>query len=149
MSTRAAAPGTPSPRPSGSAGELIDAGADVWFGTLACGAIVDVGQVRGVVVATPQGRGVVLATTVIDATGNANVAACAAAPTQYGISALGSLNVQIAGFPPRPLGATFVNTCYTMVDDTDVLDVWHLMAFKRIDWAQDAGLRRGPTGRFT
>jgi flavin-dependent dehydrogenase len=123
--------------------ELIDAGADVWFGTLACGAIVDAGQVRGVVVATPQGRGVVLATTVIDATGNANVAACASAPTHYGISALGSLNVQIAGFPPRPLGASFVNTCYTMVDDTDVLDVWHLMAFKRIDWrktpAFDAG----------
>jgi len=123
--------------------ELIAAGADVWFGTLACGAIVDAGQVRGVVVATPQGRGVVLATAVIDATGNANVAAGAAAPTQYSISARGSLNVQIAGFPPRPLASTFVNTCYTMVDDTDVLDVWHLMATKRIEWrktpAFDAG----------
>ncbi len=123
--------------------ELLGAGADVWFGVLACGAIVAAGQVRGVVVATPQGRGVVLATTVIDATGNANVAACAAASTQYGISDRGSLNVQIAGFPPRPLGASFVNTCYTMVDDTDVLDVWHLMASQRIDWRKtpvfDAG----------
>ena len=89
------------------------------------------GQVRGVVVATPQGRGVVLASTVVDATGNADIAACAGAKTQYGISELGSLNVQVAGFPRRPVGQSVVNTCYTLVDDTDVLDVWHLMAWRR------------------
>ena len=81
--------------------------------------------------ATPLGRGVVLASTVIDATGNADVAAWAGAQTQFGISENGSLNVQIAGFPERPLQRSYVNTCYTMVDDTDVLDVWHLMAWKR------------------
>lgn len=106
-------------------------GADVWFGVLACGALVHEGQVRGVVAATPQGRGVVLAPTVIDASGNADIAACAGAQTQYGISDKGALNVQIAGFPQRPLGQSYVNTCYTMVDDTDVLDVWHLMVWKR------------------
>lgn len=112
--------------------ELALCGADVWFGTLACGALVDDGQVRGVVVATPQGRGVVLASTVIDATGDADLAAWAGAATQYGISEKGALNVQIAGFPQRPLGQSYVNTCYTMVDDSDVVDVWHLMAWKRI-----------------
>jgi len=111
--------------------ELIDAGADVWFGTLACGAVADEGQVRGVVVATPFGRGAVLADVVIDASGNSDVAACAGAKTRYGISEQGSLNVQIAGFPDRPLGKSYVNTCYTLVDDTDVLDVWHLMTWKR------------------
>lgn len=111
--------------------ELRRHSADVWFGTLGCGTLVREGHVCGVVVATPQGRGVVLASTVIDATGNANIAAYAHAPTQYSISSRGSLNVQIAGFPERPMRQSVVNTCYTMVDDTDVLDVWHLMAWKR------------------
>ena len=113
--------------------ELADCGAEVWFGVLACGALVDGEQVRGVVVATPEGRGVVLASTVIDATGNADLAAWAGAPTQYGISETGALNVQIAGFPQRPLGQSYVNTCYTMVDDSDVVDVWHLMVWKRME----------------
>ncbi len=111
--------------------ELRRSGADVWFGTLGCGALAEDGRVRGVVVATPRGRGAVLAATVIDATGNADIAACAGAPKQYSISEMGSLNVQIAGFPERPLKRSYVNTCYTMVDDTDVLDVWHLMAWRR------------------
>jgi len=111
--------------------ELRRHGADVWFGVLGCGALTRDGQVHGVVVATPQGRGAILAATVIDATGNADVAACAGAPTQYSISEAGSLNVQIAGFPERPMKRSYVNTCYTMVDDTDVLDVWHLMVWRR------------------
>ena len=111
--------------------ELRGSGAEVWLGALGCGVVVRQQQVCGVIVATPQGRGVVLATTVVDATGNANIAAWAGAETQYSISNLGALNVQIAGFPQRPLGNSYVNTCYTMVDDTDVLDVWHLMAWKR------------------
>ena len=119
-------------------GELTSSGAEVWFGALVCGALCDAGQVRGVVVATPQGRGAVLATTVVDATGNCDVAACAQAPTEYGVSARGSLNVQIAGFPERPLKQSYVNTCFTMVDDTDVLDVWHLMVWKR------TGVRKAP-----
>jgi len=112
--------------------ELIDSGADVWFRTLGCGAVVESGKVRGVVVATPWGRGVVLADVVVDATGNADVAACAGARTQYSISDRGSLNVQVAGFPDRPMKRSYVNTCYTLVDDTDVLDVWHLMTWKRV-----------------
>ena len=111
--------------------ELRSSGAEVWFGSLGCGALVRDGQVCGVVVATPQGRGAVLATTVVDATGNADIAAWAGAETEYSISDTESLNVQIAGFPERPVGNSYVNTCYTMVDDTDVLDVSHLMAWKR------------------
>jgi flavin-dependent dehydrogenase len=111
--------------------ELRRSGADVWFGVAGCGALESNSQVRGVVVATPHGRGAILASTVIDATGNADIAACAGAQTQYSVSEAGSLNVQIAGFPERPMKRSYVNTCYTMVDDTDVLDVWHLMAWRR------------------
>lgn len=111
--------------------ELTRNGAEVWFGTLGCGALTGNGRVRGVVVATQHGRGAILASSIIDATGNADIAACAGAQTQYSVSEAGSLNVQIAGFPLRPMKRSVVNTCYTMVDDTDVLDVWHLMVWKR------------------
>jgi len=116
--------------------ELTAAGADVWLGAMGCGALVQDGKVCGVVVATPWGRGAVLASTVVDATGNCDIAACAGAETEFAISTRGSLNVQIAGFPERPLGQSYVNTCYTMVDDTDALDVWHLMAWRRTHASQ-------------
>ncbi|MHC4677568.1 MAG: FAD-dependent oxidoreductase [Planctomycetota bacterium] len=115
--------------------ELIRNGVDVWLCSFGCGAIVAGGAVRGVVVATPQGRGVVLAKTVIDATGNSDIAFCAGAKTQFSVSTLGVLSVQLAGFPHRNLGDNYNNTCYTMVDDTDVVDVWHLMASMRMAYS--------------
>ncbi len=119
--------------------ELIKNGADVWFCSFGCGAIVADGRVTGVVVATPQGRGVVLAKTVIDATGNSDIAFCAGAETQFSVSALGVLSVQLAGFPHRNLGDNYNNTCYTMVDDTDVVDVWHLMTSMRMAYGEPPG----------
>ena len=119
--------------------ELLKTGADVWFCSFGCGAIVADGRVTGVVVATPQGRGVVLAKTVIDATGNADIAFCAGAQTQFSVSALGVLSVQLAGFPHRNLGDNYNNTCYTMVDDTDAVDVWHLMTSMRLAYGKSQG----------
>jgi len=107
--------------------ELLKSGAEIWFGCLGCGALMDGNKVSGAVVATPFGRGVVRAGVVIDATGNADVAAAAGAPTQFSISALGDLNVQMAGYPHRNLGDSYNNTCYAMVDDRDVFDRWHLL----------------------
>jgi len=121
--------------------QLISNGADVWFCSFGCGAIVADGRVTGVVVATPQGRGAVLAKTVVDATGNSDIAFCAGAETQFSISSLGVLSVQLAGFPHRNLGDSYNNTCYTMVDDTDVVDVWHLMTSMRIAYGGQQGLQ--------
>lgn len=112
--------------------ELQRLGADVWFRSFGCGALVEGSQVKGVVVATPQGRGVVLAEVVIDATGNSDVAHCAGAATQFSISSHGSLSVQLAGYPHRNLGDSYNNTCFTMVDDTDAFDIWHLMTYNRL-----------------
>jgi hypothetical protein len=106
--------------------ELLKAGAEVWFGCLGCGAVMENGKVGGVVVATPQGRGVVLAKTVVDATGNADIADCAGAATQFGVAQGGMLSVQLAGYPHRNLGDSVNNTCFALVDDTSVVDVWHL-----------------------
>ena len=105
--------------------QIRQAKADIWFGAVGCGALVHNGKVRGAVVATPDGRGVVLADVVIDATGNADVAAAAGAPC---IVTQGDfLAVQGTGLPPHALGATYTNTDYTFVDDSDMVDQWRLM----------------------
>ena len=111
--------------------ELRKAGADIWFGSFGCGAVLNGNKVCGVVVATPYGRGAVLADVVIDATGNADIAAAAGAPTEFSISALGDLNVQVAGHPHRSLGEHHRNTAYLMTDDRDVFDFWHLLVSQR------------------
>ncbi len=105
------------------------AGADVWFGVLGCGAIVDRNRVRGVVVATPQGRCAVLARVVIDATGNADIAAAAGARCAYVDAS--DISMQLAGLPARQLGDSYVNTCYLYTDETDVVDQASLLVFAK------------------
>jgi len=109
--------------------ELLEAGAEIWFGTLGCGAFVHEGKVCGAVVATPQGRGVVLAEVVIDATGNADVAAAAGAETIY--TDAGEFGMQGTGLPGRRLGETYNNTDFTIVDETDMLDIWRTFVFSK------------------
>jgi len=58
---------------------LTDAGVEVWFDTLVCDAVMKGGRVAGVEVENKSGRGVLRAGCVIDATGDADVAARAGA----------------------------------------------------------------------
>ncbi len=111
--------------------ELGRSGADVWFETFAYGSIVTNGRVTGIAVATPFGPGIVEAGAVVDATGNADIAAAAGAATEFGLSAEGVPSAQLAGHPRRNLGDNYVNTCFALLDDTDARDVWHLMASTR------------------
>ncbi|MHC4117253.1 MAG: FAD-dependent oxidoreductase [Planctomycetota bacterium] len=135
--------------------ELRKAGADIWFGTLGCGAYVEGRNVRGVVVATPEGRGVILAKTVIDSTGNADIAASAGADCVYTDGT--SVAVQGTGLPGLRLGAGYTNTDWTFVDDGDMLDVWRafVVAKKKNSNAYDLGQlidtreRRRIVGEFT
>jgi len=135
--------------------ELRKAGADVWFGVLGCGAYVDGSDVKGVVVATPTGRGVILARTVIDSTGNADVAASAGALCVYTDGT--NVAVQGAGLPPLKIGAGYTNTDWTFIDDGDVLDIWRsfVVAKKKYKDAYDLGQlldtreRRRIVGDFT
>ena len=83
----------------------------------------------GAVVVTPYGRGVVLADVVIDATGNADIAAAAGAKCVYTDES--EFAMQGTGLPPRELGATYTNTDYTYTDETDLVDVWHLFVYAR------------------
>ncbi len=135
--------------------ELLKAGADIWFGSIGCGAFVDDGRVRGAVVATQQGRGVVLANVVIDATGAADVAAAAGAPCRN--TSGSEFAMQGTGLPPRQLGATYTNTDYTFTDETDMVDVWHLLVDGKQRYAAafdlgqlvDTRERRSVVGEFT
>jgi flavin-dependent dehydrogenase len=100
--------------------ELRKAGADLWYGALGCGAFVEGTRVKGVVVATPEGRGVVLAKVVVDATGNATIAAAAGASRVYVTGE--HIAVQGTGLPPWNLGARYTNTDFAFSDDLDVVD---------------------------
>lgn len=108
---------------------LLDAGGEIWFGTIGCGALVHEGQVIGAVVATPFGRGAVLADIVIDSTGNADIAAAAGAEIDY--TDAREFGMQGTGLPPRRLGANYTNTDFTLVDETDMLDIWHVFVYSK------------------
>jgi hypothetical protein len=115
------------------------AGTEIWFGVLGCGAYVEGQTVKGAVVATPFGRGVILAKTVIDSTGNADIAAAAGAPCDY--TSGDDVGVQGAGLPPLNLGANYTNTDWTFADDTDVVDFWQhfVTARQKFRGAYDVG----------
>ena len=119
--------------------QMRKAGADLWYGVLGCGALVEGNRVKGVVVATPQGRGVVLAKAVVDATGNATIAAAAGAPCVYITGE--HIAVQGTGLPPWNLEARYTNTDWTFIDDLDVVDSSYAFfaARKKFDKAYDLG----------
>lgn len=108
---------------------LRKAGADIWFAAAGVGTVVDVGRVKGVLVGTADGPLVVFAKTVVDATGNADMAAAAGAECRYMDGS--HVAVQGAGLPPKKLGAGYTNTDYTFIDETDVFDVWRVLVMAR------------------
>jgi len=120
-------------------GEIRKAGGDIWFGTLGCGALVENGKVKGAVVATPEGRGVLLCHTLIDGTGHADVAAAAGAECMYTDGE--HIALQGAGLPGTEPGATYINTDWTFVDESDMIDVWsaYVVAKDKYPGAYDLG----------
>lgn len=100
--------------------EIIKAGGEIWFGALVSGVHKTGTRVSGVIVNTPWGRGVVRAGCVIDASGNADVAAAAGA--QCLVVSDGDLAIQGSGLPSRPFLPGYHNTDYTFIDDCDLID---------------------------
>lgn len=98
------------------------AGTEIWLGALGCGTLVEDGRVTGVIVATPAGRGVVLAKSVIDATGNAEVAASAGSACVF--QGADEIALQGVGLSPRRLGASYINSDFGYVNDCDAADLW-------------------------
>ncbi|MFA7171794.1 MAG: FAD-dependent oxidoreductase [Kiritimatiellia bacterium] len=118
-----------------------EANVRVLFGTLAAGVVIDNGAVKGVVVVLPDGqRGVIRAQTVVDSTGNADIAAAAGAETEF-ITA-SEPAVQGAGLAPHVLGNSSSNTDVGFVNDTDVADIFFFARRARASMAAatwDAG----------
>ena len=97
-----------------------DSGVTVLFGALVCGAECVDGKLHSLKVATDYGLLEIRVTAVVDATGNADVAAAAGAETVF--VEPGPLSVQGAGLAPRPLGVGFVNSDFGYVDDSSAED---------------------------
>ncbi|MCL2742540.1 MAG: FAD-dependent oxidoreductase [Planctomycetaceae bacterium] len=139
--------------------KLAEAGADVWYGVLGTGAIVESGgstpRVKGVVIATPQGPKAVLTKNVIDATGNGDLAIAAGAETIFVDNA--EIAAQGHGLPPRHLGMSYTNTDYMYVEETDMEDLTHVFVYgkEKFPWSFDMGKiidsreRRIVVGDFT
>lgn len=114
--------------------ELLAAGGTVWFGATVSGAVTGgARRTAGVVVNTPWARGIVRAGVVIDATGNADVAAAAGAPCVT-VSAA-DLAVQGAGLAVRPWAPRYCNSDYTFADDSDLLDATRVFVMARRKFA--------------
>lgn len=111
--------------------QIRDAGGQIWFGVIGCGAYVEQGRVHGAAIATPMGRCVVRAQVVIDATGNADIAVAAGADSMYGGDSTG-IALQGTGLPRRPLSNSYVNTDYLLVDESDMVDTWRAFVGMRL-----------------
>ena len=99
------------------------AGAEVWYGTLVTGAVVENNRMSGVVVLTPLGnRGVIRCKVAIDATGNAVLPAMAGCETQF--INRDEIALQGVGQTPKTLGSSYTNTDIGFLDDTDAADMF-------------------------
>jgi ribulose 1,5-bisphosphate synthetase/thiazole synthase len=97
-------------------------GGEIWFGSMAVGAVMEGKRLRGLVVVTADGqRGVVLAKAVIDASGNADVAAAAGEPTEF--YRPDELINQGVGMAVIRLGEGGHNNDFSFVDDSDASDL--------------------------
>ncbi len=114
--------------------ELAKSGVETWYGVLATGTVTENGKelntVKGVLLATPFGPKAVLAKTVIDSTGNGDVAAAAGASMMFAEAGREPL-IQGAGLPPRDLGASYTNTDYMYVYENDMVDATHVFVYAK------------------
>jgi len=100
--------------------ELTRADGEAWFGVIAHGALVKGKNVCGVIVATPCGPGAVLAGTVIDATGNADIAGVAGAGIRYLDD---DFVLQESHYASREIGASYINGGRPPCDDSDLMQL--------------------------
>jgi hypothetical protein len=101
---------------------LRDAGGTAWLGSYAFGVRISGNQVDGVLVSTPLGCGLLEAGCVVDATGNADIAAAAGAPCR--VIGADHLATQGTGLSPRPApGIRCYNSDWTFVDETDPVGI--------------------------
>ncbi|MCD8482188.1 MAG: FAD-dependent oxidoreductase [Verrucomicrobia bacterium] len=119
--------------------EIHTAGANIWYKTMIAGALRKQDRIVGAILCCPRGRIAVLAGCTVDATGSAEVAAAAGAPTVS--VGEGHLAMQGTGLPGRNPGKDYTNTDYEFIDDTSDQDLAsaHVTAREKFKHAFDAG----------
>lgn len=108
---------------------LAEAGGEAWLGSYTFGVRMEGDRVNGLLVSTPYGCGLLTAEAVIDASGNADLAAAAGAPCR----AIGAAHaaIQGAGLSPRHPGDHYVNTDFTFVEESDPVGITHAFTHAR------------------
>ncbi len=113
--------------------ELKNAGCEVRFNTFTVGALRDGHKVCGAILAGPWGVQLVEAKVSVDASGNADLAAAAGAPTRPLVE--GEPAVQGTGLPPYELDRPGFNSDYMFVCDCDVVDATAAFTMAHDKWA--------------
>ena len=115
---------------------LADAGGTAWLGSYAFGVRMDGDRVTGLLVSTPCGVGLVEAGCVVDATGNADIAAAAGAPCRV----IGAEHAAIQGTGLSPRADPSVrsrNSDHTFVDENDPEGITHAFVNARAKFPND------------
>lgn len=115
---------------------LRDAGGSAWLGGYAFGVRLDGSRINGLLVSSPLGCGLVETPAVVDATGNADIAAAAGAPCRL----IDGRHVatQGTGLSPRVWpGVRYQNSDHTFVDETDAEGVTAALINSRAKFKND------------
>ncbi len=101
-------------------GEIRAAGGTAWFGSVATAALVSGRRVEGAVIMTRWGPRVVKAPLVLDASGNADLAALAGAPVRNAWES--GFVFQGSGLHAPPMRPGMRNSDWTFILDSDIAD---------------------------
>lgn len=125
--------------------DAADAGADIRFGLTMIAAVKRGDEVAGIVAAGDGGVEMFLASALVDATGNADVAAAAGAETETASSEEPS--IQGAGLSPVIPGMSYTNTDFQFIIDHDVVDTTRAFVMARHKFAPEFDVVQIPDTR--
>jgi hypothetical protein len=115
---------------------LHAAGGAAWLGSYAFGVRMDGDRVSGVLVSTPFGGGLLEVGGVVDATGNADIAAAAGAPCR--VIDAEHVATQGTGLSPRVFpGVRYQNSDHTFIEETDPEGITHAFSNARGKFSHD------------
>jgi len=115
---------------------LQEAGGRAWLGSFAFGVKMEGKHVVGLLVSTPFGSGLVACGSVVDATGNSDIAAAAGAPCR--VIGAQHVAVQGAGMSSRAHpDSGYQNSDHTFIDDADPVGVTSAFVHARAKYPHD------------
>lgn len=125
--------------------QAVHAGAEVRFGTAAVAVAREGNRLRGVLALGPCGLTLLQAEALVDATGNADVAAAAGAATR--MAAAREPAVQGAGLSPVTPGISYTNTDFQFICDHDIADATRAFVMGRAKFLRKFDLIQIPNTR--